>query len=740
MDFDFLTDEQKQFYRNQYQQSQNQQYQEHSLQQDQFMQNHQNHSNHPHATGPYGLQLIPNLQPNPDVSLMDEDSDDNNHAAVPSSPLPQPSTFQSSPTFSASDNFGHNALQLVDSQSSVSFKPPNFFTQLTNQLSTNVLEISNDSNHMLPISQQFQNQQNYQSQAQQQAQQHIQHQQAQQLAQQQAQQLAQQQAQAQAQQQAQQQAHAQAREAQQFQQQVQQHQAHQNSLPQRQQESHSPQHTTSQTAQNGSPYVYFNRQPNRLSKPAQDRASALKLKLENYYQMSVTHAIERNQRRLDLEHKLATEEAASSQERKNRQLQNLGKKELQFLRLRRTKLSLEDFATVKVIGKGAFGEVRLVQKKDTGKIYAMKTLLKTEMYKKDQLAHVKAERDVLAGSDSPWVVSLYYSFQDAQYLYLIMEFLPGGDLMTMLIRWQIFTEDITRFYMAECVLAIEAIHKLGFIHRDIKPDNILIDIRGHIKLSDFGLSTGFHKTHDSNYYKKLLEKEPPSQLQQFLQPNGGQQSRNSMMVDAIHLTMSNRQQMQTWRKSRRLMAYSTVGTPDYIAPEIFIHKGYGQECDWWSLGAIMFECLIGWPPFCSETPHETYRKIMSWQETLQIPDDIHLSPEAEDLIRRLLTKAENRLGRYGGADELKQHPFFRGVDWDTIRKVDAPFIPKLRSITDTRFFPTDELENVPDSPALLKAVEQREQMMKSGAGAKEDMPFKGNTYSRFDKWTRKNAL
>ena len=149
--------------------------------------------------------------------------------------------------------------------------------------------------------------------------------------------------------------------------------------------------------------------------------------------MAVSHAIERNQRRLDLEHKLLTEESGSSEERKNRQLQNLGKKESQFLRLRRTKLSLEDFTTVKVIGKGAFGEVRLVQKKDTGKIYAMKTLLKSEMYKKDQLAHVKAERDVLAGSDSPWVVSLYYSFQDTQYLYLIMEFLPGGDLMTMLI-------------------------------------------------------------------------------------------------------------------------------------------------------------------------------------------------------------------------------------------------------------------------------------------------------------------
>lgn len=478
-----------------------------------------------------------------------------------------------------------------------------------------------------------------------------------------------------------------------------------------------------------------------MSKVTQDKAAAMKLRLENYYQMSVSHAIERNQRRLDLENKLMAEEAGLSEERKNRQLQNLGKKESQFLRLRRTKLSLDDFITVKVIGKGAFGEVRLVQKKDTGKIYAMKTLLKSEMYKKDQLAHVKAERDVLAGSDSPWVVSLYYSFQDHVNLYLIMEFLPGGDLMTMLIRWQIFTEDITRFYMAECVLAIEAIHKLGFIHRDVKPDNILIDKRGHVKLSDFGLSTGFHKTHDSKYYKKLLEKEDNKVQNSMLQvPGKGQAQRNSMMVDAIHLTMSNRQQMQTWRKSRRLMAYSTVGTPDYIAPEIFIHQGYGQECDWWSLGAIMFECLIGWPPFCSETPHETYRKIINWQETLVIPEDIHLLPEAEDLIRRLLTSSDRRLGRHGGADEIKQHPFFRGVDWETIRRVDAPFIPKLKSITDTRFFPTDELENVPDSPAMTRAHKQQQQQQQDGKNIKEDLPFIGYTYSRFDYLTRKNAL
>jgi len=154
-----------------------------------------------------------------------------------------------------------------------------------------------------------------------------------------------------------------------------------------------------------------------------------------------------------------------SEERKKRRRQQLGKQESSFLRLRRMRLHADDFVTVKVIGKGAFGEVRLVQKRDTGKIYAMKTLLKSEMFKKDQLAHVKAERDVLADSDSPWVVNLFYSFQDAVYLYLIMEFLPGGDLMTMLIKYEIFGEDVTRFYMAQCVLAIEAVHRLGFIHR-----------------------------------------------------------------------------------------------------------------------------------------------------------------------------------------------------------------------------------------------------------------------------------
>lgn len=141
------------------------------------------------------------------------------------------------------------------------------------------------------------------------------------------------------------------------------------------------------------------------------------------------------------------------------------KAEVDHLRFLRAKEAPQNFTTLKVIGKGAFGEVKLVQKKTDGKIYALKSLVKAEMLKKDQLAHVRAERDILAESDSPWVVKLFATFQDSTFLYMLMEFLPGGDLMTMLIKYEIFSEDITRFYIAEIVLAIEAVHQLGFIHR-----------------------------------------------------------------------------------------------------------------------------------------------------------------------------------------------------------------------------------------------------------------------------------
>ncbi|RKP34896.1 kinase-like domain-containing protein [Dimargaris cristalligena] len=500
--------------------------------------------------------------------------------------------------------------------------------------------------------------------------------------------------------------------------------------------------------------IHFDRSTRGFPKSVMERTAVAKYKLQHYYSNIVSQCRERNQRRLELEQKV--EKEGGSDERKLRQLMKLGRKESDFLRLRRTKLGLIDFITIKVIGRGAFGEVRLVQKRDTGKIYAMKMLRKTDMVKKDQLAHVKAERDLLAESDSPWVVQLYFSFQDPRYLYLIMEFLPGGDMMTMLIKLDIFPEDLTRFYMAECVLAIEDVHRLGFIHRDIKPDNILIDKDGHVKLSDFGLSTGFHKTHDSSYYQRLwenIEKEDHQTQagENDIDVDHGQPEDHTQASPLISLTFSDKEKIQTWKQNRRQMAYSTVGTPDYIAPEIFMQQGYGKECDWWSLGAIMYECLVGCPPFLSGSQTETYRKIMHWREFLSFRCDHHISVEAIDLMRRLMCDRQFRLGR-NGAHEIKQHPFFRGVDWEHIRSTRPIIVPKLSSITDTSYFPTDELEKDAakaggggvgagiGGPSGVDEQGMDLDTTHENISKQKDLAFVGYTFKKFDYLTSKNAL
>ncbi|KAF8392176.1 hypothetical protein HHK36_022518 [Tetracentron sinense] len=404
------------------------------------------------------------------------------------------------------------------------------------------------------------------------------------------------------------------------------------------------------------------------SNVTKQKAAAAKQYIENHYKEQMKNLQERKERRNVLEKKLA--DAEVSEEDQNNLLKYLEQKETEYMRLQRHKMGADDFELLTMIGKGAFGEVRVCREKTTGVVYAMKKLKKSEMLRRGQVEHVKAERNLLAEVDSNCIVKLYCSFQDEEFLYLIMEYLPGGDMMTLLMRKDTLTEDEARFYVGETVLAIESIHKHNYIHRDIKPDNLLLDRYGHMKLSDFGLC----KPLDCS---TLQEKDfsSGSNLSGALQSDGRPKVPKR----------TQQEQLQHWQRNRRMLAYSTVGTPDYIAPEVLLKKGYGLECDWWSLGAIMYEMLVGYPPFYSDEPMSTCRKIVNWRTHLKFPEEAKLSPEAKDLISKLLCNVEKRLGTKG-ADEIKVHPWFQGVEWCRLYQMEAAFIPEVNDELDTQNF------------------------------------------------------
>merc|ERR1719317_1411995 len=320
---------------------------------------------------------------------------------------------------------------------------------------------------------------------------------------------------------------------------------------------------------------------------------------------------------------------------KKKMLDEHNAKEKEYAKEGRKKYSMVDFDPIKTIGRGAFGEVRVVRKKDDNQVYALKMMRKKKMVAKKQVTHIRAERNLLAAADNVWLVKLHYSFQDDRFLYLVMEYCAGGDLMTILMREDILTEDVTKFYMAELALAINSVHELKFVHRDLKPDNVLISTQGHIKLSDFGLAKGFG-TKEEQYISQYQEK-----------------AKNNFKD--VPLPKTERVKSRPGKRDRRLM-YSTVGTPDYIAPEVFSQKGYGFEVDWWSLGVICYECLVGYPPFYAEEPLQTCRKIVNFKRTLKIPSDTNLSNEARDIVRNLITSAKYRFN----LSRIKRHKFFEG--------------------------------------------------------------------------------
>eukprot|EP00270_Netrium_digitus_P006460 TRINITY_DN1896_c0_g1_i1.p1 TRINITY_DN1896_c0_g1~~TRINITY_DN1896_c0_g1_i1.p1 ORF type:complete len:585 (+),score=180.34 TRINITY_DN1896_c0_g1_i1:256-2010(+) len=439
------------------------------------------------------------------------------------------------------------------------------------------------------------------------------------------------------------------------------------------------------------------------------KVAAAKSYIEQHYKVQMKVLQERKDRRYNLEKKL--EEEDIPEEEQYNILKDLERRETEYMRLQRHKMGVDDFDLLTIIGRGAFGEVRICREKTTGNVYAMKKLKKAEMLRRGQVEHVKAERNLLAEVDSNCIVKLYCSFQDEEYLYLVMEYLPGGDMMTLLMRKDTLSEDEARFYIGQTVLAVESIHKHNYIHRDIKPDNLLLDRNGHMKLSDFGLC----KPLDCSNL-------PAIEQDEFLGPDGKYHDGQGENYSAAG-GRTQAEQLQHWQRNRRMLAFSTVGTPDYIAPEVLLKKGYGLECDWWSMGAIMYEMLVGYPPFYSDDPMTTCRKIVNWRTHLKFPEEARLSREAKDLICHLLCDVEHRLGTRH-VDEIKSHPWFRGLPWDDLYNMEAAFKPEVKDELDTQNFEKFEEAAPP------------QQGQKSGPWRKmlssKDVNFAGYTYKNFD--------
>lgn len=291
-------------------------------------------------------------------------------------------------------------------------------------------------------------------------------------------------------------------------------------------------------------------------------------------------------------------------------------------------LTLNDFLLLSVIGKGSYAKVLLVKKKDTGEVLALKVLKKEVVEKRKQEEHVKTERNVLVDIIHPFVVRLYYAFQNDRKLFFALEYCPGGELFNLLQKRKFFSEDQARFYAVQVLLALEHVHSKDVVYRDLKPENVLIDEKGYLRITDFGLS-------------KKDVKGPKD-------------------------------------------AFSVCGTPEYLAPEVILKKGHGKSVDWWTFGCFVYEMLTGLPPFYTNTREELFDKIKFG--TPRFPSK--MSASAKDLLTGLFNKdPELRLGS-NGAKSIRNHAWFSGVDYEAYLRKDIkpPFIPVVKGELDVSNF------------------------------------------------------
>uniref|UniRef100_A0AAZ3QLQ1 non-specific serine/threonine protein kinase n=1 Tax=Oncorhynchus tshawytscha TaxID=74940 RepID=A0AAZ3QLQ1_ONCTS len=305
-----------------------------------------------------------------------------------------------------------------------------------------------------------------------------------------------------------------------------------------------------------------------------------------------------------------------------------------------------DFETIKLISNGAYGAVFLVRHRETRQRFAMKKINRQNLMLRNQIQQVFVERDILTFAENPFVVSMFCSFETRRHLCMVMEYVEGGDCANLLKNIGPLPVDMTRMYFAETVLALEYLHNYGIVHRDLKPDNLLITSMGHIKLTDFGLSKIGLMNMTTNLYEGHIEKD-----------------------------------------TREFIDKQVCGTPEYIAPEVILRQGYGKPVDWWAMGIILYEFLVGCVPFFGDTPEQLFGQVVN-DDIIWPEGEDTLPADAQDLITRLLRQSPlDRLGT-GGTPEVKMHMFFVGLDWNGLLRQKAEFIPQLETEDDTSYFDT----------------------------------------------------
>ena len=399
------------------------------------------------------------------------------------------------------------------------------------------------------------------------------------------------------------------------------------------------------------PAIKYN--DHELSRETCFKAASAKHYFKNHYRKLSKDANERFKRYDALKKKISSCEFSNEEQFQIEK--SFTTEESLTLRKMRMKLKVEQYEKLQLIGQGGYGDVYLAYDRRTTELCALKILSKAKIILDDQVANVRSEREILSQSENQWIVELKHSFQDDHNLYLVLEFVQGGDLMSLLMKYNTLSQNVAKFYTAEIISAVNSVHQLGFVHRDIKPDNILISETGHLKLTDFGLATRYTK----------------------------QQTTLSKLLDQLQDMLCERENMSftRWNQKHHKIKHQALSI-DYAAPEVLLGKRPTRKSDFWSVGIILYEMLYGFPPFSAQTPEETALRIIRWPEALHFMPNKNVSIDAIDLMRKLLCYEENRLT----FDEIIKHPFFKGFNFDDPFSCKPPLVPTLQSPSDTSYF------------------------------------------------------